>query len=218
MRSQFPEHFSLTEQAAQQIAARTAEILKKGGVIVYPTDTIYGLGADPFSARAVQRVYRLKGRSFSKPSHVLIGSIEMLDLLVEKIPAAAQKLVEIFWPGPLTIILPARKELQGRFLAEDHTLGIRLPTHDFCRQLSLELQGPVLSTSANLSGGANPLKLEDIPEEILRRVDAVVDGGESEKTEPSTIVKIVEKPLLVREGALPLKEIEAVLGPVEKLG
>ncbi len=218
MRDGAPTYFSLLEQSSSRIASEAAEILKEGGVLVYPTDTIYGLAADPFCAQAVRQVYRLKGRNYSKPSHVLIGSINMLERLVEKVPPIARKLMEALWPGPLTIILPARENLQGLFLARDHTLGIRLPAHDFCQRLSLELEGPVLSTSANLSGGANPLKLGDIPQEILRGVDAVVDGGIAKNAQPSTIVKIAEKPLLVRQGVIPVEEIEAIVGPIEKLG
>ena len=211
-----PRVWSLKNQSVGKVAEKAAKILRSGGVLVYPTDTIYGLGADPFQPAAVERVYRLKGRAFSKPIQVLIGERAMLDFLVEEIPPEAQKLTEVFWPGPLTLIFRAKKNLTGRFLGEGHTVGVRLPSHEFCRQLSLKLKGPVLSTSANVSGGGNPRSLGEIPREILTSVEAVVDGGTAQTALPSTILNVVGGSVqLVREGALPLEEIVQVVGDLK---
>lgn len=216
MIDELEKYFYLTRENLDQVVEESAEILKNGGVIVYPTDTIYGLGGDPFQPNVVDRIYEIKGRDFQKPIHVLIGSLNLLNPLIEAVPMTARRLMETFWPGPLTIILKAKKSVHGRFLAADHTIGVRLPAHEFCRRISIALGKPILSTSANLSGGGNPLSLEDVPHEILQAADAIVDEGRARGTEPSTILKIVaEQVQLIREGVISLPEIEAVIGEIK---
>ncbi len=216
MYEKLPKKFFLKKQSVAEVAREAAKSLRAGGVLVYPTDTIYGLGADPRQPQVVERVYRLKGRDFSKPIHMIIGAVELLEAWVEEITPAAEKLMATFWPGPLTLIFQARSTVQGRFLSADHTVGIRFPKHAFCQRLSLELQAPVLSTSANRSGEVNPLRVEDVPPEILRAVNIVVDGGPAGKSLPSTIVSVVHEPVrLVRAGALPVEQIEAVVGKID---
>jgi len=200
----------------QMVVEKSAEVLQKGGVLVYPTDTIYGLGGDPFQPVVVERIYTIKGRDFQKPIHVLIGSLEVLSQLVDNVPGVAQKLMDAFWPGPLTIIFKVKTTVQGRFLAPDHTIGVRLPDHAFCRQLSVALAKPILSTSANLSGGENPLSLEDVPPEIQQAADVLVDEGRTQQPVPSTIVKVSNHHMqLIRKGGIPLERIEAVIGEIK---
>ena len=216
MRPDTGKFFRLSATNLQRIVEKSADVLQKGGVLVYPTDTIYGLGGDPFQPAVVERIYKIKGRDFRKPIHVLIGSLELLDQLVDGVPDEAQKLMDVFWPGPLTIVFKAKASVQGRFLAPDRTIGARLPNHLFCQQLSLALGKPILSTSANLSSGANPLSLEDVPVEIRQAVDLLVDEGRTQQSAPSTLVKVSSHHLqLIREGAIPVERIEAVIGEIK---
>ena len=199
-----------------KVVEKSTDVLQKGGVLVYPTDTIYGLGGDPFQPATVERIYKIKGRDFQNPIHVLIGSLEMLNQLVDNVPDVVQKLMRAFWPGPLTIIFKAKTSVQGRFLASDHTIGVRLPDHAFCRQLSTAFGKPILSTSANLSGGENPLSLEEVPAEIQQLVDLLVDERRLQQSAPSTIVKVSNRHVrLIREGAIPEERIEAVIGEMK---
>ncbi|NOY78248.1 MAG: threonylcarbamoyl-AMP synthase [Calditrichaeota bacterium] len=199
-----------------EVVEKSAEVLRRGGVLVYPTDTVYGLGGDPFQPAVVERIYTIKGRDFQKPIHVLIGSLELLDQLVDHVPGVAQRLMDAFWPGPLTLIFKAKPAVQGRFLGPNHSIGIRLPDHAFCRRLSAALERPILSTSANLSGGENPLSLKDIPPEIRQAVDVLVDSGRTRQPAPSTIVNVSSQHMqLIREGAISWKRIEAISGEIK---
>ncbi len=198
------------------VVEKSAEVLQRGGVLVYPTDTIYGLGGDPFQPAAVERIYEIKGRDFRKPIHVLIGSLEMLSQLADNVPDVAQELIGSFWPGPLTIIFRAKPSVRGRFLAFDNTIGVRFPDHPFCRQLSVTLGKPILSTSANLSGRQNPLSLELVPPKIWQAVDLLVDEGPAQQSALSTIVKVLDHHVqLIREGAISREGIEAIIGEMK---
>ncbi|GBD92647.1 threonylcarbamoyl-AMP synthase [bacterium BMS3Abin05] len=218
MRNQNTIDLQTSELPLEILAEKTAAVLKQGGVIIYPTDTIYGLGADPFRMEAVDRVYALKGRSFQKPCSVLIGSVDMLQEIVETVTPAAKDLMRVFWPGSLTLVFRVKHFVQGRFLAKNRTLGVRLPDHPFSRQVSAALGSPILSTSANRSGGQNPLFIADIPAEIRHGVDLIVDEGPSRLTKPSTILNVSgDRPLLIREGTISRAAIEKIVGKIQHL-
>jgi len=211
-----PLFFHLDPQnPPEEIVANIADVVRQGGLLVYPTDTVYGLGTTPFNLESVRRIYELKGRDFQKPMNLLVGSIEALRQLVEEIPPKGQKIIEYFWPGPLTLVFRARPEIQGPFLGPGQTLGIRYPNHPFCLALMRRADVPLISTSANYAGGKDPTILDEIPEEIRQAVDVLIDGGEAPSSKPSTVVDITtDPPRLLRVGDISPEKIERVVGDI----
>lgn len=189
-----------------------AGILQRGGIIAYPTDTFYGLGANCFLKKAIQRIYHLKGRESSKPLSTLISHKNMVHSLADEIPSLFWVLIEQFWPGPLTVVLKASSELPREMLGPGETVGIRLPDLSWLRELINETNFPITATSANISGEkeiADPGKIKDI---FSGRVDLIVDGGKTGGILPSTVVDLSSsRPAILREGTIPRSELEKYL-------
>ena len=194
-------------------------VIQGGGILIYPTETIYGLGCDATDENAVQRLLEIKGRSGEnfKPPPVLIAGQEQLQMLVETIPPAAQALMQKHWPGALTLVLPARKNLSPFLTGEGNylTIGVRETGHAMARALCEKGGVPIVATSANFSGAtgraAMPQSLEDIPQELKNKVDWVVDGGLVGGA-PSTVVDCTVSPFrILRQGAVALLESELSL-------
>lgn len=159
----------MTEQIKKAV-----EALRKGGVILYPTDTVWGIGCDATNKEAVAKVYEIKKRSDSKSLVLLASDLDMVCRYVKEIPEMAVQLVEVN-DKPMTIIYPGAMGLAENAVAEDGTVGIRIPMMDFCQQLVARFGRPLVSTSANISGEATPKKFSEIPESIRSAVDLVVD-------------------------------------------
>lgn len=153
---------------------RAVEVLRAGGLILYPTDTVWGIGCDARNAEAVARIYALKRSENKKSMLVLCGSVDMVARHVNSAPAVAYELLEVA-TSPLTLILPGAAGVAGNLVPEEGTLGVRIPDHDFCRRMLDRLGRPVVSTSANISGGEAAVGLEDVAREIVDGVDYVVD-------------------------------------------
>lgn len=153
---------------------KAVEVLRKGGVILYPTDTVWGIGCDATNRDAVAKVYEIKKRSDSKSLVLLASNLDMVCRYVKEIPEMAVQLVEVN-DKPMTIIYPGAMGLAENVVAEDGTVGIRIPMMDFCQQLVARFGRPLVSTSANISGEATPRKFSEIPESIRSAVDFVVD-------------------------------------------
>ncbi len=188
-------------------------ILKGGGVIAYPTDTFYGLGANCFLEKAIQRIYRLKRRELSKPISALISNKNMVRSLAVEIPSLFWDLAEQFWPGPLTLVLKASSELPPEMLGPGDSVGIRLPDLSWLQGLIAEADFPITATSANISGEReieDPKKIKDI---FSGKVDLIVDGGKTGGILPSTVVDLSSSiPKILREGAVPRSDLEKYLG------
>ncbi|WP_053992208.1 L-threonylcarbamoyladenylate synthase [Mangrovimonas sp. TPBH4] len=167
-----------------------SKILQLGGTILYPTDTVWGIGCDASNPEAVQKVYELKQRSDSKALICLVADERMLKKYVKDIPAAAPDFFDI--PGqPITIIYDGPQNLAPNLVGSDDTIAIRIPDNDFCFQLLRKFNGAIVSTSANISGQPTPTSFEEISEEILKGVDYVVNlPSEKSKTKPSSIIKL----------------------------
>lgn len=167
------------------------EILRQGGIILYPTDTVWGLGCDATNSEAVEKIYALKKRSDSKSLITLVSDADMIGKYVKVIPEIAVNLIEVN-DKPMTIIYPGAMGLAGNVIAEDGSVGIRIPQHDFCRQLIRRFRKPIVSTSANISGESAPSFYEDIPIEIIEAADWVADPvlQEGSTGEPSQIIKV----------------------------
>ena len=187
---------------------KAAGILDKGGVIIYPTDTLYGLGADAANERAKKRIYEIKGRDFDKPLSICVSSLSQAEKFA-KVDGTAWLLAEKFLPGPLTLVLEQQKEL--KYISKDGKIAVRIPENIFAIRLA-EMRGRAFtSTSANLSGGKNPVSVGDIPDEVKDKCDLVVDGGISKFMKTSTVLDVSERKI-IREGAITREELKEFLG------
>lgn len=170
---------------------KALEVLKQGGLILYPTDTIWGIGCDATNQETVDRVFKLKGRAEEKSLIILLDTANKLPSYVREVPDIAYDLVE-FAENPLTIIYSGAKNLAGNAIAADGSIGIRIVKHTFCEQLINRFRKPIISTSANLSGQPAPSNFSEISEEIRQGVDYVVNWEQEDLSpkKPSTIMKL----------------------------
>lgn len=170
---------------------KAVEVLRKGGIILYPTDTVWGLGCDATNPEAVERIYRLKKSENKHSMLVLIYPIELVSTCIREVPELAWELFELT-ESPLTLILPNAMGVAENLLPEERTLGIRVPHHKFCEDMLFRLRKPVVSTSANISGEPAPTHLGEISQEIIDGVDFVVDPTfEGSPTgQPSSIMSL----------------------------
>ena len=192
-------------------AIRTAGFLmKQGGVVVYPTETVYGLGCVPSDTDAAQKVCEIKQRA-DKPMPLICSDIEAARKIVD-MNSAAEKLAKRFWPGPLTIVLPARVKYSMWVNHGASTLGVRVSPHPVASRLAKEAGGVIVSTSANISGGVPTMSASEARETFGNKVDIILDGGWSMGGEPSTVVDMTsEEVWLLRKGPVKGEEIMAVL-------
>ena len=168
-----------------------AKILKEGGIILYPTDTVWGIGCDATNPKAVEKIFTLKKRTDSKSLIVLVDGLDMLYRYIKEVPEIADQLIEAT-DTPLTIIYPGAIGLAANVAAEDGSVGIRIPNHEFCKKLIYKLRRPIVSTSANISGEASPQHFGEIPKEVRDGVDwcadSDLDAGSTGK--PSSIIQL----------------------------
>jgi L-threonylcarbamoyladenylate synthase len=170
---------------------KSLEVLKSGGIILYPTDTIWGIGCDATNTEAVAKIFALKKRADSKSMIILLDSDNKLQSYVSEVPDIAYDLIE-YAENPLTIIYSGAKNLAPNVINEDGSIGIRIVKHDFCEQLIQRFRKPIVSTSANISGENSPTYFSEISQEIIDNVDYVVDLEQESKIQkrPSTIMKL----------------------------
>ncbi|AOT70090.1 L-threonylcarbamoyladenylate synthase [Geosporobacter ferrireducens] len=192
-----------------------ADILKNGGTVAFPTETVYGLGANALDQSAVGKIFEAKGRPSDNPLIVHVADFNDIEPLVEKIPATARKLAEKFWPGPLTLIFPKSDRVPAVITAGLDTVAIRMPAHGIARTL-IRLAGvPIAAPSANLSGKPSPTRAAHVIEDLMGRVDAIISGGECLVGLESTVLDISgEIPAILRPGGITLEELTQVLGEV----
>lgn len=189
--------------------SKTLKILEEGGVVAFPTDTVYGVGVRAFDVDGIERLYTIKGRERSKAIAILIAEASQLEQIAE-VNKAAQTLAKKFWPGPVTLVLP-RKPQVPESLAQGPTIGIRVPDHPVSRKL-LAAAGPMAVTSANLSGEKNTLNADEVLAQLDGRIDLVLDGGQTPGTQPSTVVDLTEgAPKFLRMGPVSEADILAAL-------
>jgi L-threonylcarbamoyladenylate synthase len=192
------------ERLDTEDTAEAVRILREGGVIAFPTETFYGLGADARNEAAVEKIFRIKGRDFRNPLPLIVANENDLIPLVEEIPDAARLLMKRFWPGPLTLVFRASSSIPPRLTADTGKIGIRVSSHPVARLLAGMLGGPLTATSANLSGGPECSSAEAVMEALRDLPDAVIDGGATPGGKGSTILDVtVSPPRVLREGAIP---------------
>ncbi len=178
---------------------KAVEILKKGGIIVYPTDTIYGIGCDIFNKKAIEKIYQIKKRENKKPFSIICADFKQAgDYAV--IQNYAYRLMKKALPGPYTFILKAKSEMPKTFLAKNKTVGVRIPNNHVCLQLTEKLGNPIISTSLNISNQSVLINPEQMNKEMVNKIDLILDAG-TLPDEPSTIIDLTsQKPLILRQG------------------
>jgi L-threonylcarbamoyladenylate synthase len=193
--------------------ADAARCLREGGLVAFPTETVYGLGADASNAAAIARLYEAKGRPSFNPLIAHVGGLEAARR-VARFDAQAILLAEAFWPGPLTLVLLKAPGCAVADLATAglDTIAVRVPAHPIAREILRAFGGPVVAPSANLSGHVSPTTAAHVQSDLAGRIDLIIDGGAVEVGVESTIVGCFEIPMLLRPGGVPRGEIERVLG------
>jgi len=192
---------------------RGQQILLTGGVITFPTDTVYGLGCLVTEASSIDRLFEIKGRDTNKAIAVLIGNIDHLNRVTVELGENARRLAESFWPGALTLVVPRNPQLPTN-LSPQPTIGVRMPNHAFAQAL-LQSTGPLATTSANISGLPSPVTAQDVLNQLKDRVDLVLDGGACPGGVPSTVVNCVgPEARILREGAITREMLEQVIGKI----
>jgi L-threonylcarbamoyladenylate synthase len=199
--------------AGEVATVAAAQVLAAGGLIGFPTETVYGLGADATNPQAVARLYQAKGRPAFNPLIAHVGDLAAARKIA-RFDALAGRLAEAFWPGPLTLVLPKAEGCPVADLATAglDTVAIRIPAHPVARAILRAFGGPVVAPSANLSGHVSPTTAAHVQSDLAGRIDLIVDGGPVEVGVESTIVGCFDAPMLLRPGGLPREAIERVLG------
>ena len=185
-----------------QLLKQAVELLKDGGVVAFPTDTVYGVGVDPLQPQAVRKLYRIKGRPDNKPIAILVGSIEDVELVAQTPSKTFSRLVDRFWPGGLTLILEAR-DLPPEITAAGSTVGVRMPNHPLTLELLREFGGPIATTSANISGEDPAISASEVDAQLGDRVNLIVDGGDTITKVASTVLDLsASPPRILRHGGI----------------
>ncbi|NOX16861.1 MAG: threonylcarbamoyl-AMP synthase [Chlorobi bacterium] len=192
---------------------RAAEVIKSGGIVAFPTETVYGLGANGFDAEAVARIFEAKNRPSFNPLIMHISDVQQLDDIVVIKNSVTEKLIEKFWPGPLTLVLEKTKKVPAIVTSGHPTVAVRMPDHKTALELIFKAGMPIAAPSANQFGKLSPTEAEHVEEQLGDKVDIILDGGHCDVGIESTIVQITSDDIfLLRHGGLPIEEIEETLG------
>ena len=206
-------------RAAGVDIGRAAALIRDGGLVAFPTETVYGLGANALDAAAAARIFRAKGRPSNSPLIVHVDSLEMARSLAAPWPETAERLAARFWPGPLTLVVPKHSSIPDVVTAGLPTVGLRMPAHPVALELIRAAGVPIAAPSANRFTELSPTAAEHVEKSLGGEVDWVLDGGPATVGIESTVLSLASvEPLLLRPGTIPLPEIEAVIGPVRVAG
>ncbi len=198
--------------------ARAAEVIRRGGLVAFPTETVYGLGAHALDETAVQGIFAAKERPGYDPLIVHLGDAEDLPLVAREIPPLAWELARRFWPGPLTLVLPRHARVPLVVTAGGETVAVRVPAHPVARALIRAAGVPIAAPSANRFGRVSPTRAQDVWQDLAGRIDMILDGGPTPVGVESTVLSLVTAPpLLLRPGGVAREVLEAVLGPIQVL-
>lgn len=189
-----------------------AEFIRRGGIVAFPTETVYGLGANVFDEKAVAKIFEAKQRPNDNPLIAHVGTIEQIKLLTDNITPNAQKFIEAFFPAALTLVLPKSEKVPLIATANLDTIGVRMPKHELAREFLKYCKTPVVAPSANLSGKPSPTKWEAVFEDLNSRIDCILQGNATEIGLESTVVDCTsEIPLILRSGAVTLEELQKIV-------
>lgn len=200
----------------EETLTRAAACLRDGGLVAFPTDTLYALGALAADAEAVGRLFEAKNRPLDRPLPLLLASQRGVEGIAESVPATAERLMQSFWPGALTLVLRRAPGYRSRALGGAETVALRVPAHPVAVDLIRRAEGAVTGTSANVTGGPDPRDADEVRRQLGGAVDFLVDAGPAPGGLESTIVDLSRRtPRLLREGAVSRAAIEEIVGPIE---
>jgi L-threonylcarbamoyladenylate synthase len=191
------------------------QVIRNGGIIAFPTSTLYGLGADANNPQAVERIFDIKGRQFHRPLLVLIRDRTFLPELVREIPPKAVLLMEAFWPGGVTVVFHAGEWISSRLTGNTGKIGVRVPKHPVAAAIVAQLEGPMTGTSANLSGRGGCSDIACLEKQISAQLDGVADAGPLQGGRGSTVIDVtIDPPQILREGTISEHQIQSVLSNI----
>lgn len=202
--------------ATPEAIDRAAALVRAGGVVAFPTETVYGLGAYALDATAVARIFEIKQRPSFDPLIVHVDGDALLERVAAEVPARARALMERFWPGPLTLVFRKTRDVPDLVTSGLPTVAVRMPAHPVARALLAAAQVPIAAPSANPFGYLSPTRAEHVERMLGLRVDLILDAGLTSYGVESTIVLLEPEPTLLRHGAIPVEEIEAIVGPLAR--
>jgi L-threonylcarbamoyladenylate synthase len=203
--------------AAAGAIGKAGALIKAGGVVIFPTRALYGLGADALNREAVTRIYRIKNRPQDKPLPVLVSTAEQMAALIEPPSDLALRVMRQFWPGRLTLVLNASPICPPHLTAGTGKIGIRQAANRYARALLEAAQSPLIATSANRSGMPGSRRVDQLDPKLMAAVDMVLDGGTLPGRRPSSVVDVsADMPVLLRKGAVPLSDIMASIAPARE--
>ncbi|MDO4199839.1 MAG: L-threonylcarbamoyladenylate synthase [Clostridia bacterium] len=205
-----------TEFLSENSAERAAKILKSGGIVAIPTETVYGLAASVYDKNAIKAIFTAKGRPSDNPLIVHISDLKDIENVVSEFPKNAKKLAEKFWPGPLTMIMPKNPKIPKEVTGGLNSVAVRYPSHEVARKIIALAGVPLVAPSANTSGKPSPTKFEHVVNDLNGKVNAIVDGGECAVGLESTVVSTLSDiPKILRPGKISAEDIKSVVGAVE---
>ncbi|MBL0701212.1 MAG: threonylcarbamoyl-AMP synthase [Desulfosarcina sp.] len=191
-----------------KLISEAVNIIRKGGIIAFPTKGLYGIGADAFNFKAVKRIFDIKRRPLNKPVLVLINDLKDLDRLATHVPKTAKLIIDAFWPGNITIVFKAKEALPDNLTAGSGKVGVRLPVHKVSRALVARINGPITGTSANISGKMGCSNVEDMDISIIDKLDLILDAGHLKGGPGSSVIDVtLDPPEILREGEISEKKI-----------
>jgi len=193
-----------------------AEEIKKGNLVAFPTETVYGLGADVLNEKAVAKIFKAKGRPFNDPLIVHIADVKELNRLSKHVPPVALKLAKVFWPGPLTLVLKKSELVSDIITADLDTVAIRMPADNIALSLIREAQTPIVAPSANIFGRTSPTNAQHVEDDLGGKIEMIIDGGKTKVGVESTVLDITAKPVQVlRAGGVSVEQLKEVIGQVK---
>lgn len=199
--------------------AEAGQVIRTGGLVAFPTETVYGLGANALNPDAVKGIFRAKGRPADNPLIVHIADISQVNDLAEDVTVPARRVMEVFWPGPLTVILPKKAAVPDEVTAGLNSVAIRMPGHPVALELIRTAGVPVAAPSANSSGKPSPTTAQHVLEDLAGKIDLVVDGGPCRVGLESTVLDMTsEVPTILRPGGITREELEGILGHIAESG
>lgn len=197
------------DNSEERILSKAVEILANGGIIAYPTETFYGLGADATNEKAIEKIFAAKGRDFKNPISLIIDHTDDIYPLVQNVPQTAKKLMAAFWPGALTIVFLAANNVSPLLTAGSGKIGLRVSSHPIARGIVQKLKRPLTATSANLTGAPECTRASEVAEQIGDKIDTIVDWGKTQGGKASTLIDVTcNPPVILREGTISRKIIE----------
>ena len=206
------KYIKLNEDEIEKRAKETAKVIKMGGIVIAPTDTVYGIISDALNEKAVEKIYEIKKRKKSNPCSILVSNKDMLKKVVKKVSFEEEKIINKFFPGAITLIFEKNEQIPDIVTSGLDTVGIRMPNDKFLLKVIELLGAPIVATSLNLAGEESKTNLDNISKEILNNVDYVIDNGNTKIGVASTVAKIVGKKVeILREGTITKKMIQEVL-------